>query len=261
MVRAAPSSQGPAAPPHGVRSPTPSADRTTAGPAMARWRPGPGVPRPPTPPTTSSWLRSKERASRLVREWWPVVTGTGWGVLGGLLRVVPMGPGLPTGTGSPRSRGGGAPTLAWPCPCQHLCSSFPGTSDPKEDGLDAQISRLAGLIGRLENKVGPLSPHIHPSIPPPPSQPPREGGTRLELTGGKSGNLNAPGWGWGWCAKGRPWEYDLCTCMGPGEESYESGWAARRGLPRSRAWAARGLSVKESVRPRVAWAGGSPDPA
>uniref|UniRef100_A0A4W2HDG5 N-terminal EF-hand calcium-binding protein 2 n=2 Tax=Bos indicus x Bos taurus TaxID=30522 RepID=A0A4W2HDG5_BOBOX len=29
----------------------------------------------------------------------------------------------------------------------------PGTSDPKEDGLDAQISRLAGLIGRLENKT------------------------------------------------------------------------------------------------------------
>ena len=156
---------GPCSPPHGVRSPTPSADRTTAGPAMARWRPGPGVPRPPTPPTTSSWLRSKERASRLVREWWPVVRGTGWGVLGGLLRVVPMGPGPPTGTGSPRSGGGGAPTPAWPCPRQHLCSSFPGTSDPKEDGLDAQISRLAGLIGRLENKVSPLSPHIHPSIP------------------------------------------------------------------------------------------------
>ncbi|OWK16016.1 hypothetical protein Celaphus_00003994, partial [Cervus elaphus hippelaphus] len=35
----------------------------------------------------------------------------------------------------------------------HHCSSFPGTSDPKEDGLDAQISRLAGLIGRLENKT------------------------------------------------------------------------------------------------------------
>ncbi|XDA82907.1 hypothetical protein R6Z07M_012758 [Ovis aries] len=29
----------------------------------------------------------------------------------------------------------------------------PGTSDPKEDSLDAQISRLAGLIGRLENKT------------------------------------------------------------------------------------------------------------
>ncbi|XP_069408657.1 N-terminal EF-hand calcium-binding protein 2 isoform X3 [Ovis canadensis] len=29
----------------------------------------------------------------------------------------------------------------------------PGTSDPKEDGLDAQICRLAGLIGRLENKT------------------------------------------------------------------------------------------------------------
>lgn len=81
--------------------------------------------------------------------------------------MVPMGPGPPTGTGSPRSGGGGAPAPAWPRPRQHLCSSFPGTSDPKEDGLDAQISRLAGLIGRLENKVGLLSPHIHPPIPPP----------------------------------------------------------------------------------------------
>lgn len=70
-------------------------------------------------------------------------------------------------------RGRGCSHSGLALPRQHLCSSFPGTSDPKEDGLDAQISRLAGLIGRLENKVGPLSPHIHPSIPSPhPPSPP-----------------------------------------------------------------------------------------
>lgn len=104
--------------------------------------------------------------------------------------MVPMGPGPPTGTGSPRSGGGGAPAPAWPRPRQHLCSSFPGTSDPKEDGLDAQISRLAGLIGRLENKVGLLSPHIHPPIPPPnPPSPPGRAELGWSLQEGSQGSL------------------------------------------------------------------------
>lgn len=36
---------------------------------------------------------------------------------------------------------------------RHLCPSFQVISDPKEEGLEAQISRLAELIGRLENKT------------------------------------------------------------------------------------------------------------
>ena len=204
---------GPCSPPHRVRSPTPSADRTIAGPATVRWRPGPEAPLPPAPRTTSSWLRSKERTSRLVR-----AVAQGGALAGRSNGAWASCRDWNWRAGSKSSVWGrGAP--AWPCSHQHHCSSFPGTSDPKEDGLDAQISRLAGLIGRLENKVGPPSPHIHPSIPPSPSQPTREGGIRPEFTRGKSGNLNAPGQGWGvvW-TKGRPWEHGLCTCMGPGEE-------------------------------------------
>ena len=151
---------GPCSPPHRVRSPTPSADRTIAGPATVRWRPGPGAPLPPAPQTTSSWLQSKERTSRLVR-----AVAQGGALAGGSNGAWASHRDWNWRAGSKSSVWGrGAP--AWPCPCQHHYSSFPGTSNPKEDGLDAQISRLAGLIGRLENKVGPPSPHIHPSIPP-----------------------------------------------------------------------------------------------
>lgn len=38
-------------------------------------------------------------------------------------------------------------------------------SDPKKEGLEAQVSRLAELIGRLENKVRSLSPRLRPSTP------------------------------------------------------------------------------------------------
>lgn len=42
---------------------------------------------------------------------------------------------------------------ALPSPHEHLRSCLLVTVDPKEEGLEAQISRLAELIGRLENKV------------------------------------------------------------------------------------------------------------
>lgn len=44
-----------------------------------------------------------------------------------------------------------APSLA--LPTSSISVPFLVTSDPKEEGLEAQISRLAELIGRLENKV------------------------------------------------------------------------------------------------------------
>lgn len=44
-----------------------------------------------------------------------------------------------------------APTGA-PC-CVFFFDVPAGPSDPKEDGLEGQISRLAALIGRLEDKV------------------------------------------------------------------------------------------------------------
>lgn len=62
---------------------------------------------------------------------------------------------------------GGSPPQ--PAPAQHwcLCSSFSVTSDPKEEGLGAQISRLAELIGRLESKVRSLTPTSSPHSPAP----------------------------------------------------------------------------------------------
>lgn len=38
--------------------------------------------------------------------------------------------------------------------------SFSATGEPKEEGLEVQISRLAELIGRLESKVGPPHPGL-----------------------------------------------------------------------------------------------------
>lgn len=43
----------------------------------------------------------------------------------------------------------------------------PVTSDPKEEGLEAQVSRLAELIGRLENRVSPRSSRLCPPARPP----------------------------------------------------------------------------------------------
>lgn len=68
----------------------------------------------------------------------------------------------------------GSPPLPRPHPAhqQHLCSFFPVILDPKEEGLEAQISRLAELIGRLESKVSlqalaPLPPAPLPLRPAP----------------------------------------------------------------------------------------------
>lgn len=40
------------------------------------------------------------------------------------------------------------------CKCVALRVCLPGTVDVKKEGLDDQISRLAKLIGKLEDKVG-----------------------------------------------------------------------------------------------------------
>lgn len=204
---------GPCSPPHRVRSPTPSADRTIAGPATVRWRPGPGAPLPPAPQTTSSWLQSKERTSRLVRAV----------AQGGALAGVPMGPGPPTGTGtggleaSPLSGEGGL--RPGPAP---VSITIPLSQAPRTPRMTAWMPRSAGWQGSLDGwrtRWARRAPISIPPFPRSPSQPAREGGIRPEFTRGKSGNLNAPGWGWGvvW-TKGRPWEHGLCTCMGPGEE-------------------------------------------
>lgn len=90
------------------------------------------------------------------------------GVLRGILTVAQLGSGPLSETGTRRA---GASRTPWgdcelPSPRpglahhQHLCPSFHVTSDSKEEGLEAQISRLAELIGRLENKVRSLSPHL-----------------------------------------------------------------------------------------------------
>ncbi|KAI6077568.1 N-terminal EF-hand calcium-binding protein 2 [Aix galericulata] len=57
----------------------------------------------------------------------------------------------------PRDHGKGSQTGA-PC-CVFFFDVPAGPSDPKEDGLEGQISRLAALIGRLEDKVGAQSPN------------------------------------------------------------------------------------------------------
>lgn len=81
-------------------------------------------------------------------------------------RVVPRD----RGKGSQTGKQGTCPILSSsPEPPWHVPSSRPGSheclslcfflyvptgpSDPKEDGLEGQISRLAALIGRLEDKV------------------------------------------------------------------------------------------------------------
>lgn len=57
--------------------------------------------------------------------------------------------------GGPGRAGALLPLRPGPALRQGLCFSFTATGDPKEEGLEAQISRLAELIGRLENKVRP----------------------------------------------------------------------------------------------------------
>lgn len=106
------------------------------------------------------------------RAWWP-----GWGAQGGgsggIPTVAQMGPGPPRGLALGKWGVGLGPWGGWelppprlgPGPHQHLCPSFPLTSDPKKEGLEAQVSRLAELIGRLENKVRSLSPCLRPSTP------------------------------------------------------------------------------------------------
>lgn len=65
----------------------------------------------------------------------------------------------------PLGRLGATPSQAWPWPPSASLSLFPTHSDPKKEGLEAQVSRLAELIGRLENKVRSLSPCLRPSTP------------------------------------------------------------------------------------------------
>lgn len=169
-VKAATRGQGPAAPSLCV-SPTRTAGRTTASPATAWWRPGLGARLPPTPPTTSSWPRIRGRTSRLVREHRPGVGGTGWGPWGNS-ETGPWGPGPPPGSGLgelgqdsvPGEAGGSPPLPSPPSASLFLC---PVTSDPKEEGLEAQVSRLAELIGRLENRVSPRSSRLCPPARPP----------------------------------------------------------------------------------------------
>lgn len=51
------------------------------------------------------------------------------------------------------------PRSGWPRPPPGSFS-FTATGEPKEEGLEGQISRLAELIGRLESKVGPPHPGL-----------------------------------------------------------------------------------------------------
>lgn len=141
--------------PHMCVSFTQTADRTTANPATAEWRPGLEVPCPPMPPTPSWGPRNKGRLFHLVRE----SGGLGWGAVA----VAQMQPGPPGGTGKAE----GSSPLPQASPCPPLASLFLSlvAVDPKEEGLEAQISRLAELIGRLESKVSP--PSHHPSPLPP----------------------------------------------------------------------------------------------
>lgn len=160
---------GPCSPPHGVRSPTPSADRTTAGPATARWRPGPGAPLPPAPRTTSSWLRSKERTSCLVRA---VAQGGGTGGGG-----VPMGPGPPAGTrnggleASPLSGGGGL--RPGPVP---VSITVPLSQAPRTPRRTAWMLRSAGWRGLLDGWRTRWACRAPTSIPLSPLHPPSPSG-------------------------------------------------------------------------------------
>ena len=146
--------------PHMCVSSTQTADRTTANPATAEWRPGLEVPRPPMPPTPSWGPRNKGRFFHPVRE----SGGLGWGAVA----VAQRQPGPPGGTGKAE----GSSPLPQASPCPPLASLFLSlvAVDPKEEGLEAQISRLAELIGRLESKVS--LPSCRPSTltPPPPSE-------------------------------------------------------------------------------------------
>lgn len=181
---------GPCSPPHGVRSPTPSADRTTAGPATARWRPGPGAPLPPAPRTTSSWLRSKERTSCLVRA---VAQGGGTG--GGGSR---WGLGLPQGLGMEGWKqvlcpGEGGSGLAL-SPSASLFL-FPRHLGPQGGRPGCSDQQAGGAYWTAGEQGGPAEPP-HPSLHPPSTLPAPQGEIRPEFTRGKSGNLNAPGRGW-----------------------------------------------------------------
>lgn len=42
-----------------------------------------------------------------------------------------------------------------------VCACVAGAVEVRKEGLDAQINRLAELIGRLENKVSSAQPHTH----------------------------------------------------------------------------------------------------
>lgn len=83
------------------------------------------------------------------------------------MKSLPVGERAPVGTalqGDPSNLpwgldwGWGSAPSGRPRPPPWSLSFFSATGEPKEDGLEGQISRLAELIGRLESKVGPPHP-------------------------------------------------------------------------------------------------------
>lgn len=82
----------------------------------------------------------------------------------------PEGTWASKGTGNRRTVGGRSWPLGRLGPGHHLCPSFSLTSDPRKEGLEAQVSRLAELIGRLENKVRFEPPPLSLHSPQPPGR-------------------------------------------------------------------------------------------